>query len=78
MGIKELFRQFIFSVFAVLCAAVLLCGITAVREKTQYNMDMTEYDRLEISKSDGGFIISAGERELVIDYADGINFEIQN
>ena len=78
MGIKALLRRYVFSVFAILCITVLLCGIITVREKTQYNMDLTEYERLEVSKVDSGFIISAGRREFALDYNDGIKFGIRN
>ncbi len=68
MGIKALLRQYAFSVVAILCTAVLLCGIIFVRERTQYNMDMTDYDKVEISRGDGSFVVSAGDRAFEFFY----------
>ena len=55
MGLKAVLRQYAFSVFVILCAAALLCGIIFVRERTQYNIDMTQYDKVEISRGEKGF-----------------------
>lgn len=70
MGIKALLRQYAFSVFAILCITVLFCGIIFVRERTQYNMDMTEYERLEVSSLEDGIIITAGARKIELKRAD--------
>ena len=70
MGIKALLRRYAFSVFAILCITVLLCGIISVRERTQYNMDLTEYEKLEVSSLEDSVIITAGKRKIEFRRAD--------
>ncbi|MBQ7861988.1 MAG: hypothetical protein IJ349_07295 [Clostridia bacterium] len=67
MGLKTVLRQYAFSVFVILCAAALLCGIIFVRERTQYNIDMTQYDKVEISRGEKGFEITVGNRKTTLE-----------
>lgn len=67
MGIKALLRHYAFSVVAILCMTVLLCGIIFVRERTQYNMDMTEYPLLEVVRGEESIIITVGKRKIEIE-----------
>ena len=67
MGIKAVLRQYVFSVFVIVCATVLLCGIIFVRERTQYNIDMTQYDKVEISRGEKGFEITVGNRKTTLE-----------
>lgn len=41
--IKRLLKQYAFSLVVIFCLSSLLCGITVVREKTRYNMELTSY-----------------------------------
>lgn len=66
MGIKAVLRQYVFSVFVIVCATVLLCGIIFVRERTQYNIDMTEYAVAEIVNGEQSFTVKAGKRSFEI------------
>lgn len=70
MGIKSLLRQYIFTVFVIFCATVLLCGIISVKERTQYNIDMSGYPVLEISRGEDIVIITAGTRRIELKRAD--------
>ncbi len=67
MGIKALLRQYAFSVVVILCTAVLLCGIIIAKEKTQYNMDMTDYPLLEVVRGEESIIITAGKRKIELE-----------
>ena len=48
MEIKAILRQYAFSLVIIICVGLFLTGIIRVREKTQYNMDMTAYETVEI------------------------------
>ena len=48
MEIKAILRQYAFSLVIIICVGLFLTGIICVREKTQYNMDMTAYETVEI------------------------------
>lgn len=74
MGIKALLRRYAFSAFVIICVTVLLCGIIFVRERTQYNMDMTEYDTVGVSREGDSIIFTAGRRRLILGIPDyGLN-----
>lgn len=75
MGIKALLRQYTFTVFVILLATVLLCGIIFVRERTQYNIDMTEYEKVGVSDGENSIIFTAGKRKLVLPKANFDFFE---
>lgn len=66
MGIKALLRQYLFTVFVIFLATVLLCGIIFVRERTQYNIDMTEYAVAEIVNGEQSFTVKVGKRSFEI------------
>lgn len=64
---KKIIVRYVFTVAVILCLMSSICGIIAVKEKTQYNMDMSPYDTASIEKRDDGVVISLGERETFID-----------
>ena len=45
-------------------------GIITVREKTQYNMDMTSYGTVDVTEGGDGIRIVLGEKETVIRLED--------
>ena len=67
---KRIMRQYAFTVAFILCLACFAGGIITVKEKTQYNMDMSPYSTVSIDKEDYAVIISAGENETVIRHSD--------
>lgn len=75
MGIKALLRQYLFTVFVIFLATVLLCGIIFVRERTQYNIDMTEYEKVGASVGEDSIILTAGKRKIVLPKPDFGFFE---
>ena len=48
MEIRRILKQYAFSLVVIICVAFFVSGIVSVREKTQYNMDMTPYETVEI------------------------------
>lgn len=44
MELKRILRQYIFTLIIIMCIGFLFSGIVTVREKTQFNMDMTPYE----------------------------------
>ena len=63
---KKIFRQYVFTVMFILCIMAFFAGIITVKEKTQYNMDMSPYSTVEVVRSGNGITITVGEKEAVI------------
>ncbi len=63
---KKIFRQYIFILAIILCLMCFFSGIITVREKTQYNMDMTPYRVVTVDRADSGISISFGKDSILI------------
>ena len=74
MEIKKILRQQAFSLVVIFCIGLFFFGTVIAREKTQYNMDMTDYERVEIVRLGDRVVIRVGDREQVIrtDYAENL------
>ena len=75
MEAARILRQYIFSLVVILCLGVFFIGTAAVKEKTQYNMDMTPFDTVSVEKRQGSIALYYGEKSLIIktDYAEKIS-----
>lgn len=65
MEFKKIFRQYTFSLVVILCVAAFFVGTVSVREKTQYNMDMTPYNEIEV-KEEGSVVINYNGKQYSI------------
>ncbi len=63
---KRIMRQYAFTVAFILCFMSFFIGIITVREKTQYNMDMSPYSTVSIDGSGDEIRILSGGKETVI------------
>lgn len=79
MEFKRILRQYAFSLVVILCVGVFFFGTVSVREKTQYNMDMTPYEKVEIEQEQDRVIVRYGENERIIrtDYAKKLRYRLQ-
>ena len=80
MKIKGILRQYFFSLVVIFTVSAFFLGTVSVREKTQYNMDMTPYGKVEIVSRDDEIVIRLGEKEAVIDisYAKKLQQSLEN
>ncbi len=63
---KRIMRQYVFTLAFILCLASFAGGIITVKEKTQYNMDMSPYSTVTITEGTDGIKITFGEKETFI------------
>lgn len=64
MEIKRILKQYAFSLVVIICLTAFLCGITVVREKTRYNMDMTRYATIT-NEEDKLVIVTENDRIII-------------
>ncbi|MBQ6600894.1 MAG: hypothetical protein IIX36_04550 [Clostridia bacterium] len=62
MEARKIFRQYLFSLVVILCIGAFFLGAVSVKEKTQYNMDLTPYETVKIEKEQGNIIFTYGEK----------------
>lgn len=74
MEAKKILKQYFFSLVVIICISAFFLGAVRVREKTQYNMDMTPYETVAFEKQQDGYSIYYADKEYRIrtDYADKI------
>ena len=71
MELKRILKQYLFSLVIILCIGLFFYGTVLAAERTRYNMDMTEYETVELKNTDGGVLLRYGNNEWIIssDYA---------
>ena len=52
MEIKKILRQYLFTLIIIVCIYTMAAGIFTVKEKTQYNIDMTSYSKVQLEKTE--------------------------
>ena len=74
MEARKILKQYAFSLVMLLCVGAFFLGIVSVKEKTQYNMDLTPYETVSVEKKQGSITFYYGTREHRIrtDYAEKI------
>ena len=63
----QILRGHLFFLVPVLCVSAFFCGIITVKEKTQYNMDMTPYSEVSVENREESIVLYAGERSFELD-----------
>lgn len=66
MEIKHILKQYAFTLVVILCVSVMATGFFTVKEKTQYNIDMTNYSKIRIEKTAEGVVLGYGDKEQLI------------
>ena len=74
METRKILRQYLFSLVVILCFGAFFLGTVSVKERTQYNMDMTPYETVAVEKEQGSLAFRYGERvhRIRTDYAEKI------
>ncbi len=63
---RRIFRQYFFSLTVIACVMSFFVGVITVSQRTRYNMELTDYDKISLYKSDKGIEIAFGQRELFL------------
>ena len=63
---KKILRQYVFTLAVIFCIMSFFCGIITVKEKTQYNMDMSPYKTVSVIENSDGIVIIAGGNKTLI------------
>lgn len=71
---RKILKQYAFSLVVILCAGFFLLGAIRVKEKTQYNMDMTLSETVKTEKSEDGITFYYKDKRYIVrtDYAEKI------
>ena len=63
---RKVLKQYLFSLVLILCVTAFFCYTVTVKEKTDYNMNMTPYEIISVDKKADGLKFSYGDSEIFI------------
>lgn len=63
---RRIIKSYLFSLVVIFCIFTFFAGAVTVSERTRYNMELTEYERLSVTKEEKGIRLIFGDDEYFI------------
>lgn len=64
---RTILKQYFLSLTVIFCLLAFFAGAVTVKERTAYNMELTQYDRVTVEEKENGLKFRFGESEIFLD-----------